>query len=183
MYRLTNDDFYNRDVEFIVLLKAFDESFSQTVYSRSSYKAHEINWGEKFVYLINQEKGHLTVDVRRIDETEKAELTELEEMIDAALKLEAAGDYKALAGEMIFIGYHWGFFEVADGWHTNLARNFGTMKPRKPDITEWIAKTILTHPNLTRPELYDLAPDWITDQLTLEPFKKRVSRVRKKNKK
>ncbi|MBK6362129.1 MAG: K+ channel, inward rectifier [Saprospiraceae bacterium] len=74
LYRLTNDDFYNRDVEFIVLLKAFDESFSQTVYSRSSYKAHEINWGEKFVYLINQEKGHLTVDVRRIDETEKAEL-------------------------------------------------------------------------------------------------------------
>ncbi len=63
-----------KDVEIIVMMKAFDESFSQTVYSRSSYKASEIKWGEKFVYLISHERDKISVDVSRIDETENAKL-------------------------------------------------------------------------------------------------------------
>ena len=63
-----------KDAEFIVLMKAFDESFSQTVYSRSSYKASEIKWGEKFAYVIEQDDEGTSVDVGRIDETEKAAL-------------------------------------------------------------------------------------------------------------
>jgi inward rectifier potassium channel len=57
-------------------MKAFDETFSQTVYSRSSYKASEIKWGHKFVYIIQQEKDKTSVDVGRMDETEKAELNQ-----------------------------------------------------------------------------------------------------------
>lgn len=63
-----------RDAEFIVMLKAFDESFSQTVYSRSSYKAPEIAWGKKFVYLTEQQGNGLVIDISRIDETEEMEL-------------------------------------------------------------------------------------------------------------
>lgn len=63
-----------RDAEFIIMLKAFDESSSQTVYSRSSYKAPEIKWGEKFVYLTQQQGSGLVVDVSRIDETQKMKL-------------------------------------------------------------------------------------------------------------
>jgi inward rectifier potassium channel len=74
LYGLTEADFYEKDVEFIIMMKAFDESFSQTVYSRSSYKASEVRWGEKFVYLIKQEKNGISVDISRMDETEKAAL-------------------------------------------------------------------------------------------------------------
>ncbi len=74
LYRLTAAEVLEKDAEFIVMVRAFDESFSQTVYSRSSYKAHELKWGEKFVYLIQHEKDVNTVDVGRIDETEKAPL-------------------------------------------------------------------------------------------------------------
>jgi len=71
LFGLTEEELLSKDAEFIVMIKAFDESFSQTVYSRSSYKAEEIKWGEKFVYL-NQQKGSgIVVDVGRIDETEK----------------------------------------------------------------------------------------------------------------
>jgi inward rectifier potassium channel len=74
LYRLTEAEVMEKDAEFIVMIKAFDESFSQTVYSRSSYKAHELRWGEKFVYLIERERGGISVDVARIDETVKTAL-------------------------------------------------------------------------------------------------------------
>ena len=76
IYRLTSEDFYQKDIEFIVVLKAFDESSGQIVYSRSSYKASEIAWGEKFVYLAEQENGKFTIDVSRIDESKKVDLND-----------------------------------------------------------------------------------------------------------
>lgn len=69
LYTFTAEDLEARDAEFIVTMKAFDESFSQTVYSRSSYKPAEIKWGQKFVYLVTQEKDKITIDVERLDET------------------------------------------------------------------------------------------------------------------
>lgn len=74
LFKLTEKDVLEKDAEFIIMMKAFDETFSQTVYSRSSYRASEIKWAEKFVYLIKQEKEGISVDVGRIDETEKAPL-------------------------------------------------------------------------------------------------------------
>ncbi len=74
IYNLSKSDLLDKNLEIIVLLKAFDESFSQTVYSRTSYRASEIKWGEKFIYLIKQENEGISVDVSRIDETEKAVL-------------------------------------------------------------------------------------------------------------
>ncbi len=74
LHQLTEADVLAKDAEFIVMMKAFDESFSQTVYSRYSYKANEIRWGEKFVYVMQKENDGITVDVGRLDETEKASL-------------------------------------------------------------------------------------------------------------
>lgn len=74
LYNLMERNLVEKDPEFIIMIKAFDETFSQTVYSRSSYKAGEIKWGEKFIYVIEQESDGIIVDVGRIDETEKATL-------------------------------------------------------------------------------------------------------------
>ncbi len=74
LYNFTADDLDAKDAEFIVTMKAFDESFSQTVYSRCSYKPAEIKWGQKFVYLVTQEKDKITIDVGRLDETYDAPL-------------------------------------------------------------------------------------------------------------
>jgi len=70
----TPEDLEEKDAEFIVTLKAFDESFSQTVYSRTSYKPDEIKWGQKFVYLATFEKDKIAIDVKRLDETYDAAL-------------------------------------------------------------------------------------------------------------
>ena len=75
LFGLTKDDFSTKDIEFIAFLRAFDESSGQMVYSRSSYKANEIKWGEKFVYLTQQNNGKLSIDVSRINESQSANLS------------------------------------------------------------------------------------------------------------
>lgn len=74
LFKMSPGDLAKKDAEFIIAIKAFDESSSQTVYSRSSYKADEIKWGEKFVYTVKRENDSLTIDVGKIDTTEKANL-------------------------------------------------------------------------------------------------------------
>ncbi|AGC77518.1 inward rectifier potassium channel [Nonlabens dokdonensis] len=74
LYQMTQKEFQERDVEFIVMLKAFDESSSQTLYSRSSYKANEIVWGAKFTYLGEHDDGKLNIDVSGLNKYEKYKL-------------------------------------------------------------------------------------------------------------
>ena len=74
MYGMSRAEAETKELEFFVMIKAFDESFSQTVYSRSSYRVEEINWGEKFVYVVKQEDGVSQVDVSGLDKREKAAL-------------------------------------------------------------------------------------------------------------
>ena len=71
---ISPDEMMERDAEFLIFIKAFDESFSQTVYSKSSYKANEIKWGEKFTYLTKRHGSGVSIDVGGIDLTYKAAL-------------------------------------------------------------------------------------------------------------
>lgn len=61
------------DAELLILLNGFDETFSQTVHTRSSYKADEIVWGARFasMFLPRDENGVLAVDIRKIDDLER----------------------------------------------------------------------------------------------------------------
>lgn len=74
LYNLTEKELLDKDAEFIATIKAYDESSLNTVHSRSSYKSHELSWGEKFVYLGRMENDKLLIDVSGIDNTEKADL-------------------------------------------------------------------------------------------------------------
>ncbi|MDP5100879.1 MAG: ion channel [Nonlabens sp.] len=74
LYDMSATDFERKDVEFIVMLRAFDESSSQTLYSRTSYKAHEILWGAKFTYLGERKADKLHIDVSGLNNIDKNEL-------------------------------------------------------------------------------------------------------------
>ena len=74
LHKLGKDDYFKKDFEFIVMLKAFDESSGQMVYSRSSYKPEEIKWGQKFVYVAKRTNGKTLIDVSKINERKKVEL-------------------------------------------------------------------------------------------------------------
>ncbi len=74
LYGLNKNDYKEKDFEFIAMLKAFDESSGQMVYSRSSYKPNEIEWGQKFIYAVEQRKGKIVIDVSKISESNPAKL-------------------------------------------------------------------------------------------------------------
>ncbi|HEY7214057.1 MAG TPA: ion channel [Thermoanaerobaculia bacterium] len=74
LWGATQEDLKDWDAEFLVLLSGIDETFSQTVHTRSSYKASEIVCGARFADLFNEPKrdGTLSIDVGRLHQIEKA---------------------------------------------------------------------------------------------------------------
>ncbi|MDH3743702.1 MAG: ion channel [Acidobacteriota bacterium] len=63
------------DVEILVLLTGTDETFSQTVHARSSYKGEEIAWGAEFVGVFRDptDGGPLSIDMHRLGEIKRSE--------------------------------------------------------------------------------------------------------------
>jgi inward rectifier potassium channel len=68
---MTKEDLIETEAGFAVLLKAFDDTFSQTVHSRTAYQAHEIVWGAKFKPVFNRdEDGRIVLDLSKISDHE-----------------------------------------------------------------------------------------------------------------
>jgi inward rectifier potassium channel len=70
------DDLAAVDAEVLILLNGFDETFSQTVHTRSSYKADEIVWGAKFRNMFNplDDDGVISIDIRKLHDFDRVEL-------------------------------------------------------------------------------------------------------------
>jgi inward rectifier potassium channel len=70
----TAQELTEMQAEFIVFIKAFDETFSQTVHSRYSYRADEIVWGAKFLPAFQiEESGGLLLEVDKVGDHQKIE--------------------------------------------------------------------------------------------------------------
>src|SRR5579883_813229 len=69
LYGKTADDLRSEEAELLILIKAFDDTFSQSVHSRFSYRHDEILWGAKFEPAFRvDENGDLVLDVKRVHE-------------------------------------------------------------------------------------------------------------------
>ena len=67
----TPDDLVAAQSEVLVLLQGLDETFAQTVFARSSYRAEEIIWNQRFRSIFVQEQGKsLAVDISRLHDIE-----------------------------------------------------------------------------------------------------------------
>jgi inward rectifier potassium channel len=72
---LTPEDLERTEATFAVLLKAFDDTFAQTVHSRTSYQHNDVIWGARFVPAFDRDdNGRIVLDLSRIGEFSKAEL-------------------------------------------------------------------------------------------------------------
>ena len=76
MYGLTREDLLASDAEFLILLTGIDETFSQAVHARSSYRGDELIWAAKFSNLyIYDDDGHiLGVNMERFHSFEPVDL-------------------------------------------------------------------------------------------------------------
>ena len=70
LHGLTEGECLSSDAELLVLLKGIDETFSQVVHTRSSYKADEIRWHRRFADIYLREDAHIVgIDLSRLSET------------------------------------------------------------------------------------------------------------------
>ena len=73
LYGKSPEDLAGRAAEIMVLIRGFDDTFSQVVNARSSYRHDEILWGYRFLPAFhNDEDGHLVLDLAKIDDVQKA---------------------------------------------------------------------------------------------------------------
>ncbi len=69
LFGKTREDLAKLSAEFLILIQGFDDTFSQVVHSRYSYRHDEMIWGAKFIPAFKVDpKGDLVVEVDRIDE-------------------------------------------------------------------------------------------------------------------
>ena len=77
MHGISEEEFRRAEPEVLILLSGVDETFSQTVHSRTSYRGNEIIWGAKFADVFGtSDEGTLVVDLQKIHEYDTVSLPE-----------------------------------------------------------------------------------------------------------
>ena len=77
LFGKTAADLEGMQMELIILMRGFDDTFGQNVHARYSYRFDEIEWGRKFAPAFEVEKsGDLLIDLARIGSTVAAPLPE-----------------------------------------------------------------------------------------------------------
>jgi inward rectifier potassium channel len=71
LYGVTEDQLCGSGAEFLILLTGMDETFSQVVNARSSYRANEIIWDAKFndIFIYDPEGRMAGIDMKRFHDT------------------------------------------------------------------------------------------------------------------
>ncbi len=72
LFGMTENELKDAEVEFMISLNGFDDTFSQTVTSRHSFTHEELVYGAKWISVFSQnENGQTSQDLNKISEFEK----------------------------------------------------------------------------------------------------------------
>jgi inward rectifier potassium channel len=66
LFGWTPERLVDESAEFLILLTAIDETFAQTVHSRSSYAASEVLWNARFAPMYRNVGGAMELDLSRL---------------------------------------------------------------------------------------------------------------------
>jgi inward rectifier potassium channel len=78
LYQKTAADLASMQAEILVFVKAFDETFGQTVNSRRSYRHSELVWGARFTPAFEIDpNGDLRLEMENVGSFERVELPQL----------------------------------------------------------------------------------------------------------
>lgn len=74
LYEVNQEELEDSGAEFIILIKAFDDAFAQTIYARSSYTPADMVWNVKFSGIFKKSSdGKTIMDISKISDIEKVE--------------------------------------------------------------------------------------------------------------
>lgn len=70
LYNCTPEELTESEAEFLILMRAIDDTFSQTVHTRYSYRYDELLWGHKFKPMFDESAHKLvSLDLDMLDDT------------------------------------------------------------------------------------------------------------------
>ena len=77
LYQMSLEDMQQANMEALVFVKAFDETFSNTVVARTSYRTEEIVTGAKFIpmYHRSKEGGTTVLELDKLNEFTEADIS------------------------------------------------------------------------------------------------------------
>ena len=71
LYATTREALVDNQVELIALLSGTDDTLSETIYARQSYKPDHIRWNHRFADVLSLDaRGRRVVDLHRFHDTE-----------------------------------------------------------------------------------------------------------------
>ena len=86
LFGLSKEELLSRDAEFLILIRATEDTFNQTVHSRISYHAREMLFGAKFKSMV------LDADSSSLSDLDLTKLSDIEEVeLVSAYDLEVEG--------------------------------------------------------------------------------------------
>ena len=65
----SKEELRKRQLEVIILIKGFDESYNQVIHANSSYVCEEMTWGQRFAPMVSSDDLGTIVHLDKIDET------------------------------------------------------------------------------------------------------------------
>jgi inward rectifier potassium channel len=69
LWGVTAEQLSQQQAEFLILIKAFDDTFFQTVHARRSYRHEEMVWGARFIPAFEADsQGQMVLDLQRLSE-------------------------------------------------------------------------------------------------------------------
>jgi inward rectifier potassium channel len=71
LFGMTKEMVIKSKAEFMVLLSGYNDTLSQTIHSRTSYDAHEIEWDAQFVPVFHNRNGITEVSIDKIGDFQK----------------------------------------------------------------------------------------------------------------
>jgi inward rectifier potassium channel len=72
LYGVTPEQLAREDAEFLVLINAIDDNYSQMVHARSSYKWNEVVWSARFKDMYRHTRnGRMSIDLKRIHDIQQ----------------------------------------------------------------------------------------------------------------
>ena len=79
LYKLTHEDLLNSSAEVLIFLKAYDETFSNFVVSRTSYEAAQFVYGARFklMYQPTLDKQHTLLSIDMVSDYDRVPLPDI----------------------------------------------------------------------------------------------------------
>jgi inward rectifier potassium channel len=75
LYGKSAEDMQQMQIEILVMMKGFDDTFGQIVHARYSYRYDEITWGARFAPAFEFDRqGNMHVEVNKVGLLEQAAL-------------------------------------------------------------------------------------------------------------